>query len=570
MLDARLTLVESTAEVAEFMSWLGQRRPILAFDTETTGLSLAKDRIRLAQFGDGQQGWALPYEDWRGVVREVLGTYDRPLVGHHLKFDAGMAIKDGLPFNWAQAHDTMPMLFLDDSLGPKGLKRGAARHVDSSALAGETALKKAMQKNRWTWATVPIDLPLYWGYGAMDTVLTALLAEQVWPRIQYARAAYDLEMACQRVLCEMELRGVRIDAAYCYEQRERLAAHLAELRVQLGDINPSAPAQVAAALQADGVVLTKRTENNAFSVDDGVLKAVAADSSLASLVLEARTTQKLLSAYFENFLEFREGDILNPHINQLAARTGRMSVTEPALQQIPRSSLVRDAFIPREGNRMVLVDYDNEELRVAAHYSGEPAMLEAFIDGRDLHMETARRLYGPEATRAQRSTAKNAMFAKAYGAGVEKFAATAGIGQAEAAAVFQTLDSLYPALNTIMQRVTAAVRARGGGGTGFVALPDGRRLKVKTDKAYVGFNALIQGTCALVLKQSIVDLDAAGLARYINLPIHDELMLDVPEAEVEEVVPEVKRIMTREDFRAPLTVGAKVVERWGDPYREAA
>jgi DNA polymerase-1 len=328
---------------------------------------------------------------------------------------------------------------------------------------------------------------------------------------------------------------------------------------------------VAAALQAEGAVLTKKTDGGALSADDDVLKSLSQTSAVAALVLEARTSQKLLSAYFENFLEFRDGDILHPHINQLAARTGRMSVTEPALQQVPRKSLVRDAFIPREGNKLVLIDYENQELRVAAHYSGDPTMLAAFAEGRDLHMETAVRLYGAEATREHRNIAKSAMFAKAYGAGIEKFAATAGISYGQAQGVFMALDQAYPELNRCMAKVTQTVRARGGGsGFGWVVLPDGRKLRVRADKAYVGFNALIQGTCATVLKRSLVDLDAAGFGPYMVLPIHDEGMFDVPEHDVDDVVPELRRIMTREDFRAPLLTSAKVVSRWGDPYRAAA
>jgi DNA polymerase-1 len=246
-----------------------------------------------------------------------------------------------------------------------------------------------------------------------------------------------------------------------------------------------------------------------------------------------------------------------------------MSVTEPALQTIPRQSLVRDAFIPRDPERrLLLCDYDNQELRVAAHFSQDPAMLEAFAQGHDLHMETARRLYGPNATKEQRNRAKGAMFAKAYGAGVDKFALTANIPHAEAAAVFATLAQLYPQLERTMAQVTSAVRMRDrGDGYGYVKLIDGRHLRVKSSKAYVGFNALIQGSCATVLKRALVDLDAAGFGEFLNLPIHDEVMLDVPTDEATDIAHEVQRVMTREDFSAPLTVGANVVERWGDPYR---
>ena len=556
------------------MRWLGERRPILAVDSETTGLSLAKDRIRLVQFGDGMHGWAIPYEEWKGLIRHVLKVYEGKIALQHAKFDAGFLQREGLPFPWERTHDTMIMSFLADSMGPKSLKPAAARYVDSRAQAGEQELKKAMVRNRWTYATIPIEFPPYWTYSALDVVLTARLAEFLWPRIQPYREAYDLELACERVLCDMEMRGVQIDVNYCIEKRGFLQEEWEKASAALGDMNPNATRDVVAALEATGVVLTKRTESGQKAVDDEVLSALATTGNpIAINVLKARTYTKLLGTYFDNFLSFHNDGILNPHINQLAARTGRMSVTEPALQTVPRKSLVRDAFIPREGNRLVLVDYDNQELRVAAHFSQDERMLELFREGRNLHMETARRLYGTSSCDhankcSHYSTAKNAMFSKAYGAGIDKFSRTAGIPHLEASKVFATLDELYPGLNRTMAAVTAAVRTRiNSDGYGYVQLIDGRHLKVRGDKAYVGFNALIQGSCAVVLKRALVDLDAAGLGSFLALPIHDEIMFDVPIGELDEAIPAITEVMTQEDFTIPLTVDSNIVNRWGDTYR---
>ncbi len=551
------------------MSWLGERRPILGFDLETSGLSLGKDRIRLAQFGDAHRGWAIPYDEWRGLVREILGTYEGPMVGHHLKFDAGMALNHGLPFDWKGKHDTMPMCFLADSLGPKALKDAAALYVDPRAKQAEDQLNKGMAQNRWTWATVPVDFQWYWAYGAMDTVLTATLAETLWPMIQPFREAYDIELGCERVLTNMELRGAMIDPEYCETKFEELGYEIDALTSALG-FNPNAPDQVAEALQAEGARLTKRTENNNISVTDDVLKELAPKHKIAEQIIEARYKKKMRSTYFENFIEMNADGVLHPHINQLAARTGRMSVTNPALQTVPRGTLVRDAFTARPGNKLILIDYDNEELRVAAHVSGDATMLAAFDEGRDLHSETARRLYGDSFTKEQRSTAKACMFAKAYGAGVKKFAMSTGIPPAEAEKVFRTLANLYPGMERGLQKCSQAVQDRDdGSGYGYIVLGDGRHLKVKSDKSYVGFNARIQGECAVVLKKALIDLDAAGLGDFLVLPIHDEVMFDVAEPLVPDVREAAVEVMTRRDYRTPLTCGATVVTRWGDKYREA-
>lgn len=570
MLDnVQLTLVESTAELGDFLRWLGERRPVMGLDTETTGLSLGHDRIRMVQFGDARQGWSLPYDEWRGAIREVLTRYEGKYVLQHAKFDAGFLLRDGLPFPWEQVHDTMLMSFLVDSLGPKSLKPAAALYVDPRARAGEAELKQAMRKNRWGYADIPTDFPIYWGYAALDAVLTAQLAETIWPRVQYARGAYDLELACERVLCAMELRGVAVDLGYVREKLDLLYVEQAMAYSELGDLNPNAPQQVAEALIKEGVNLTQVTEKGQWSVTDDVLKRLEEQGSeTAGKVRRARDVTKVIGTYFENFLSHENDGLLHPHINQLQARTGRMSVTQPALQTLPRDALVRDAFVARPGNKLVLIDADNEELRMAAHFSGDENMLAAFERGEDLHNKTAEALYGPDFTRKQRSTAKNAMFSKAYGAGVSKFAITAGVPESEAQAVFSMLARLYPRMDSAMADVTRVVRGRDAGdGYGYVKAIDGRRLRVRSDKAYVGFNALIQGSCAVVLKQGLVDLDAAGFGEFLVLPVHDEVVMDVPEDLVEEVTPQMIRTLTRKDFRVPLTWSSKTVDRWGDPYR---
>jgi len=574
--DVKLTLVESSEEYDAFRRWLGEHRRVLAVDIETTGLSLAKDRIRTVQFGDTQSGWCLPWEDWRGgswsgAVRQVLREYEGPLVLQHAKFDAGFLQREGVKWPWHRTHDTMIMNFLVNSMGPKSLKPAAAYYLEEpAARAGEQELKRAMHKNGWTYASIPIDFPGYWAYGALDTVLTARLAEVQWYAMQPYIAAYDLELACERVLCDMELRGVRVDVEYCEEQERVHLGELVDVVAQLAgiagpDFNPGSSDQVVAALEREGVKLTKRTEKGKLSVDEEVLSSV--DNNVARLVLEHRTLEKLVGSFFSNFIRYNRDGRVHPHINQLQARTGRMSVTEPALQTVPRKKVVRDAFIPDEGQKMILVDYDNEELRVAAHFAGDQNMIDALAEGRDLHGETAARLYGPGYTPAQRTTAKNARFSWLYGAGVPKFARTAGIPESEAAAVFRTLSEMSPGMARTMTEVVRRVRERAAGSEfGWITISDGRNLKVKADKAYAGFNFLVQGSCAVVLKQSIVDLDAAGLGDFIRLPIHDELILSVPEGDLDAAVPEIQRCMTREDWRVPLTVSPKIVDRWGDEY----
>jgi DNA polymerase-1 len=568
--QARMTLVETWDEAQAFLSWLGERRPILALDIETSGLSLAKDRIRLVQFGDADTAWAIPYEEWRGVIRKALAEYDGPVVGQNIKFDAGFLQRDGLPFRWDKAHDTKAMLFLNDSLGPQSLKPAAALHVDPSARAGEQEMKAAMRKHRWDWGTIPIDFPPYWGYACGDTILTARLAEHLWPRVQYARGAYDLEMAVSRIVCDMEMRGVRLDVEYVDGASEVIAQEIAELEARL-PFSPGSNEAVVAALKAEGVELTKRTESGAFSVDEEALSAV--DHPIAKDVLAWRFKTKMRSAYFENFLALEAKGRLHPHINQLQARTGRMSVTNPALQTLPRDALVRDAIIPADGGKLVLVDYDSQELRVMAHFSGDQRMVDAFANGTDMHMDTAQLLWGDAATKEHRNRAKGGMYGKAYGARAGTLSKTLGISRDEAQELSDTLDRAYPGMTSAMAKVSEAVRRRAledKRESGYVVTLAGRRLRVLAEKAYVGWNALIQGSCADVLKEAMVSLDAADMGPYMVLPVHDEMVFDIPADDVDEALPVITECMQRDDLRVPLTVEATVVDRWGDKYRKAA
>jgi DNA polymerase I len=572
------TLVESLDDLWEFRRWLGERRPILGVDIETGGLSF-KDRIRTVQFGDaGRGGFCLPYADWRGAIKETLEQYYGPIVGHNWKFDAGRLAYNGISVPWSKAHDTMFMLSLVDSLGPKALKPAAAMHIGPLARSGQKSLSTAMMKNKWTWDTVPIDFPAYWQYGVMDTCITAMLAEELWPQVQPYREAYDLEMAVSRVLSEMELRGARIDLDYIHQTRAELVEELEQIVAQLGGVNQNASGQIIAALVNQGATFTKRTEKGQLSTDDEVMEELENEGfEMAGMIRTARADYKVIHSYFDNWVREEIGGFLHPSINQLAARTSRMSVTNPALQTLHKTKRVRRAFIPREGNKMVLVDYSNQEVRIAGHFSGDEAILRAFAEGRDLHSETAKRIYGEDGGCTHEShlkckhrvVGKTGFLGKLYGSGVDTFAATVGLSNSEAANIHRALDEIYPGLARTMAQVTRAVQQRGrelGGGNGYVTLIDGRRIMVPANQGYKGLNALIQGSAATVLKRAIVDLDLAGLGETMVLPIHDELMFDVPIGELDEVVPLIAKTMTRNDFRVPLTVDPTIVDNWGVPY----
>ena len=570
-MNPNLHLVETLDDALELRRWAGERRPVLAIDTETGGLDFWSEPLRLVVLGDTRDGWAIPWHPWAGAALEVLDAYDGPTVFHNAKFDVHFLETNGVRVRRDRLNDTGIAAHLLDPTSRHGLKFLAAQHVDSRSAVGQERLKDGMREHGWTWRTVPVEFPPYWTYAALDGVLTAALWEKFEPEIDaHYRDLYDMEVAVAMLLADMERRGARIDRIYCHTKATELIHFVAETRewvVENYAVNPTSNRQVVERLQADGVTLTKRTDSGAFSVDEEVLAGL--DHPLAASVLRIREAQKFEKTYFSKFLELADGDRLHCSINPLGARTGRMSISRPSLQNVPRTAHVRDAFIPSEGGRLVSCDFDQIELRLLAHFAQETSMIEAIRDGVDLHGHTARLVFGDGFTKAHRQIAKGGNFAKVYGAGAAKFGQTVGISEPEAQAFMTRYEAAFPGVATFMRTVEAVAQQRAADeGAAYVKSPAGRRHPLDVRSLYKGVNYLIQGTAADVLKKAILDLDAAGLGEFLVLPVHDEVIADVPEADAAAVAAEIGRVMTDEaTYAVPLTASADVVERWGEKYR---
>lgn len=571
--DVKLTLAQSWDDACDFKQWLGQRRDWLGLDIETTGLNVGKDRVRLCQFGDHEQGWAFSWEDWRGLCKEVIEGYDRPMVAHNLLFEAKMLKKDGVVIPERIAHDTMIMAFLDSPNLAQGLKPAASRLVDKRAGYGAKLLDQVMAAGRWTWETIPVDHPVYWQYGILDTVLTSLLASRLWPTTgggQYKRA-YDLELAHIFCLRDAEIAGMMTDPDYRRRAAAQLEYDLAALKPQIPIEGNITDTKVRDYLLALGAPLFVRTEHGQLSVDKHVLKWLEPTYPVAGLISTYRSKMRMLTNYFHKLDELEVDGAVHASTKPTGARTGRQSVTDPPLQTLPRGRVVRDAFVAREGHVMIGADFKGMEMRALAALAPEPAMLEAFARGEDLHDFVAREVYGPNFTKLHRQVCKSAGFAKIYGAGLEQFAVTAGIDVATAQDFLERYDVLFPNVAVHMQEIITQVhdRARGSGRYGWVDLVDGRRLPVEADKAYVGVNYEIQGSCAVSAKERIVALCDSGLGDYFRLSVHDEVIFEVPiedaadaRATIEEVMPD------RWNFPGVvLEVDTDVYDRWGQHYR---
>lgn len=583
-MKATIRNLRTPDDLADFQRWLGQSRSALAIDLETSGFGwYGPDRIRTAQFGDAETGWVLTYDDWRGVVRHTVATYEGPIVGHNVGFDLHFLCADlGLTHNdlpWHRIHDTMLMAQMVDPTRPKGLKPLSARFISPEAVAGQSQLDDDMRRGGWGWDTVPVDLPSYRFYAGLDTVLTVKLFELFDAHIDRtgSRRAYELEQVAQHPLFAMECHGMQVDTDYVATTKDALRHGaeklLAQARSEYGLESLMANAQIMERLRADGWTPKQFTEKGNPQLTAEILGRI--DHPLARLVTKYRLANKFASTWLDAFINKADADgIVYPSIHQVAARTGRMSVTNPPLQTLPRERedmpSIRDSFVPREGHSLISADFAQVEARVFAHHAAEEGMLRTIAEGRDLHRFAAAQAYGiaeDEVTKEQRQIAKSVTFAKLYGAGPAKIAETAGITEAEARDFVDRYDAAFPGVKRFQRRIIDnADEARRGGGRAEVTTYLGSKLAVGDDEpTYRLCNYKVQGDCALVLKDRIVSLHNAGLTDYMILPIHDEVLFEVAHDEAEDLRVAVAEAMPdNHTFAVPLAVEVSPpAERWG-------
>jgi len=586
--DASLNLVECVDDAAEFMRWLGERREddLLGIDTESGGLNPWKHRLRMVQFGDRHTGWAIPWERWGGVALEAIRKYQGSWVAHNVPHDwKFLSLRAGVNLPWERAHDTLSLARIDNPARDNRQKPLATKVVDKNASAGQKALEDGMAAHGWTWDTVPIDYPPYWLYAALDPVEAMHLHDYLSPRVMAsASQAYSLEREANRICTNMMLKGMQLDVPYVKHAISEYARAGEQIRGWLksahGITSPKSGGQIRRALEKLGQEIVYWTDNGAPQFDkhalafyqhQGVNPAVR---QLVEYIKAVRHIEDLSTRYLENFLTLRDiNDLIHCSINVMGARTGRMSVSDPALQQLPRDDkVIRGSFIPRPGHVFISCDLDQVEMRILAHLTKDPGLIQAFADaertGVDFFTTLARILYrDPQLMKAdpRRTPLKNSMYARAYGSGQENLALTAGVSIAEIIVLENLTDERFPGMAGRMDLLESEARAAfRRGDRGGVLLDSGRFLPCDPGKEYASLNYEIQGTAAEFMKVGLSNIDAAGLGEYLILPVHDEALLEVPTGMAEEALRVVEECMTdRTKYAVPITAGGAIMrERW--------
>jgi DNA polymerase-1 len=590
--DTNLYLVNTIDDVYRMRQWLRESREVLGFDTETSGLDAfaPNAELRMIQIGDTRTGWAVPFKRWGGAALECLDAWTGEYAAHNLPFDATwLKVHADWEVPYHRAHDTAIMSRIDRPNKNAGLKEVTTELIDPSAADGEKALKAAFKKYNWDWDTVPIDFEDYWFYGALDPVLAAHLFAYFRTDKKYPKV-YDLEMSVQRICWQMQHRGMRIDTDYSQVKYNELTA-LVEKNLEFTEkewgIELTSNPQLAEYLQSIGAEFEKFGEKSGVpSVDKEVMGKLLLSDNLkirdaAKLVLETKSASKLSSAYFGNFLSMNVDGIVHPNIRTLGARTGRMSVTTPALQTIPRGdALVRDAFIPtNEDERIVSCDYSQVEMRLLAHFSGDAKLQNAFKEadatGGDFFVTLGREIYAdPTFSKkdARRGLVKSTLYGAAYGSGLEKMATTAGVTYGQMEQVSKSVFAAFPGIKSFMSEIEAVGKKRERSeGQGYILTPSDRRLPCDEGKVYALTNYMLQGTAAELMKKAILRLDAAGYTEYLRMPIHDEMIFSLPLAGHEEAMKDIEELMSycNGEFGVDLPAEPEgPLSRWGEKYRK--
>ena len=579
-----VTFLSQGDDVGALRSWLARGRQALAVDTETTGLNIhgAGFRCRLVVLADNLEAWVLDVERAPALLHEArTALLEAPwLVMHNATFDwqvlevAGVATLEELQ---PRTVDTRLLAHLVDPRGKAdggvghGLKDLAVHYVDEGAADGDQELAALFRelgfKKAEGFAKVPVDHPTLVHYAGQDGIMTARLLEVLAPKVRELGMDHlvDFERDVQALLARLERRGMLLDVAYAERLRERYL--IAQDAHQMGAAsygvdNVNAPTQVADGLLALGAELTERTPSGAWKVDKDVLASILPGTPGAELAAEVRGAKhasKFRKSYVEACLELRDAqDRVHPRINALQARTARMSVSTPPLQQLPSGDWwVRRMFVAEPGELVVAADYSQVELRVLGALAKERNIMEAVAQGVDLHDLTAGRVG------IDRGTAKAVNFLTVYGGGAKALARTARIPQHEAKVALSGYHRAFPGV----KRYGRHLMERAEYGRKEVRTASGRRLPLDRGRLYAATNYVVQSSARDVLAQALLELSDAGLERYLLIPVHDEVVASAPAAEAAEVAQAIGEVMSMDFHGVHLAAEGEVYgASWGHGY----
>jgi DNA polymerase-1 len=524
------------------------------------------------------------------ILAPVLTDPKIKKIGQNIKYDFIVLRREGMHLKGID-RDTMVLSYLlEPNWGKHNLNKLALSYLQTKTISYEEIVGKG--KNQLTMDAVDIDRVA--PYACQDADLALKLNDTLWPKVQENNLDVlyrDLELPLINVLADMEAWGVKVDVIKLQELSEELQLSLGHLEKKIFEIagekfNLNSPIQLATVLfDKLGLPSSRRTKKTrGYSTNVTVLQILAPKFPIAQLCLEYRQLAKLKSTYADSLplLIHPETKRIHTSYNQTVAATGRLSSSDPNLQNIPVrgewGQRFREAFIPETGKFFLSADYSQIELRVLAHLSGDPKLTETFLKDRDVHQETASQVFGnstilfPE---EQRRRAKIINFSIIYGASAFSLARELGSSTSEAQAFIDLYYEKYPKVKEFLEKSVADALEKGEAQTLFGRKRQIPELRHKDRMAQqagrrIALNTPIQGTAADLIKKAMIDIwqdiTKKGLKTKMILQVHDELVFEVPKEEVEKIDALVKKRMEKV---FPMNVPLKVHLGWGINWAEA-
>ena len=582
------TIVRDAQQLAAVVAEVAAYKEF-CFDTETTGFDLFRDRIvGLSLAVRPHEAWYVPFDpattaEYAEVIRPLFADESIAKIGQNIKFDLMVLRRIGVEVA-GRLYDTMILDYLIDPESRHNMDTLAMRYLNYRPVSITTLIGKGTRQLTMD----RVSLEQIAEYAAEDADVTLRLKQALWPRVEELGLSglyLEIEEPMIGVLADIEMAGVRIDTAaladYAVELNRKLAALEKEIR-RLADeptLNINSARQLGEVLFAKMRITDKpkMTRTKQYSTDEEYLQSFAHKYEIVDRILEYRGVKKLLSTYVEALPQ-----LVNPvtgkihtSFNQAVTATGRLSSTNPNLQNIPiRDELgrrIREAFIPSDEDHLLLsADYSQVELRLMAHLSEDEGLIAAFEEGRDIHAATAARLFGKslsEVTSDERRKAKTANFGIIYGISAFGLSQRLDIPRKEAKEIIDGYFASYPKVKEYMERVVEQARR-----DGYVSTIFGRRRYLNDISSHNAvarglaernaINAPIQGSAADIMKLAMIRVHRRFRQEQIRskviLQVHDELVVDMLREEQERVV-----AIVSEEMEAAASLRVRLVAECG-------
>lgn len=598
---------ETLLELAELEKWIDKldRVPVYAFDLETDSLDYMQARIVGFSFAvnPGEAAYLPLTHDYPGAPEQInldqalalfkplLESPQRKIIGQHFKYDMNVLKRYDIKVP-GPAHDTMLESYtLDSTASRHDMDSLSSKHLGHTTITFKELAGTG--KNQLTFNQIALEDAS--AYAAEDADITLRLHQTLGPKLAQLPGPLsiyeEVELPLVPVLSRIECHGVRVDSNLLKIQSGELASAARALEEEahaLADqpFNMASPKQIQEILftKMEIPVIRKTPKGQPSTAEDVLQELAEKGYRLPELILEHRSLTKLQSTYTDKLPQMVDPDSGRVHTSyhQAVASTGRLSSSDPNLQNIPIRSAegrrIRQAFIAAPGNQLLAADYSQIELRIMAHLSGDQGLLAAFAEGQDIHRATAAEVFGmlpDQVSSEQRRNAKAINFGLIYGMSAFGLGKQLGIGRGEAQSYIDLYFARYPGVRAYMDETREKARD-----LGYVETVMGRRLYLPEINARnaqrrqyaerTAINAPMQGTAADLIKRAMIRIDAwlAEQPETIKMimQVHDELVFELPAEQIEAVQPQIDKLMTDDN---PLKVPLEVEIGSGDNWDQA-